>query len=134
MSRHSLKIIAIITLAVTGLLGAASPSHSATPCATLALSVTPGVASAGDNITITGSVFNCSTAKERVNILYELTGPCSASEVGTIRLSLKAGETRSTSLSYTVSASDCPGTYTITVSAYAGGALLDRKSETLTVQ
>jgi hypothetical protein len=132
MSRHSLKIMAIIALALA--LGAAGASQSATPCATLALSVTPVLASAGDNVTITGSVFNCSAAKERVNILYELTGPCSASEVGTIRLSLKSGETRSTSLSYTVSRSDCPGTYTITVSAYAGGVLLDTKSETLTIQ
>lgn len=134
MSRHSLKIMAIIALALTSLLSVASRSQSGTPCATLALSVSPVVATAGDNITISGSVFNCSAAKERVNILYEVTGPCGASEVGTIKLSLKADETRSTSLSYTVSASDCLGTYTITVSAYAGGVLLDRKSETLTVQ
>jgi len=134
MLRHSLKIIATIALAITVLLGVAGTSQSATPCADVTVSIIPDSISPGGVVTVAGSVLNCSGAKERVDIQYGISGPCGVADMGTVRFLLKARETRSSSLSYTVPASACAGTYTITVSAYVGGTLLDTASATLTVQ
>jgi hypothetical protein len=81
---------------------------------------------------VTGSINNCSSANEKVKVKYEAMGPCGYADMGAYSLTLKPGETRTASLSYTVPA--CPGDYTLTATAMSGSTVLATSSTTLTVQ
>jgi hypothetical protein len=127
------KSIARITVFASALvLAVAAVVSAAAPCAKLTVAVNPTIASPGQTVVVTGSVNNCSTGIEKVTVSYSATGPCGYSEVGSVKLTLKPGETRTSSMSYTAPA--CPGDYTITATASSGGADLDTASTVLTVQ
>ena len=83
-------------------------------------------------MTVFGSITNTSSKAEKVTIDYDVVGPCNYTDAYSIKVTLKAGETRTASNSYTVPA--CAGDYTITATATSGGAVLDVKSVTVTAQ
>jgi hypothetical protein len=105
---------------------------AAAPCAKLTVAVNPTIAQPGQTVVVTGSINNCSAATEKVTVTYSASGPCGFSEMGSVKLTLKPGETRTSSMSYT--APTCAGDYTITGTANSGGADIDTASTVLTVQ
>ncbi len=130
MARFSLKWL--VALAAFSLLSIAAFAQSGGPAAQLTLGVTPTVVSAGSTVTVFGSITNTSSRSEKVTITYDVVGPCNYADTYSLKVTLKAGETRTDSSSQTAPA--CPGDYTITATATSGGAVLDIKSVTLTVQ
>ena len=130
MTRFSFKwFVAFVALSV---LSVAAFAQTAGPSAQISLGVTPTVASAGSTVTVFGSITNTSSKAEKVTINYDVVGPCNYTDEYTVKVTLKAGETRSSSTSQTVPA--CAGDYIITATATSGGAVLDTKSVTVTVQ
>jgi hypothetical protein len=130
MTRFSFKWLA--AFAALSLLTVAALAQTTGPTAQLSLGVTPTVASAGGTVTVFGSITNTSSKIEKVTINYDVVGPCNYTDAYTVKVTLKAGETRSSSNSQTVPA--CAGDYTITATATSGGTVLDVKSVTVTVQ
>lgn len=130
MTRFSFKGLA--ALAVLSLLSFGALAQTAGPAAQISLGVTPTVASAGSTVTVFGSITNTSSKAEKVTINYDVVGPCNYTDAYSVKVSLKPGETRTASNSQTAPA--CAGDYTITATAISGGAVLDIKSVTVTVQ
>ena len=130
MTRFSFKWLA--AFAALSLLTVAALAQTTGPTAQLSLGVTPTVASAGGTVTVFGSITNTSSKSEKVTINYDVVGPCNYTDAYTVKVSLRAGETRTASNSQTAPA--CAGDYTITATAISGGAVLDVKSVTVTVQ
>ena len=130
MTRFSFKWLA--ALAALSLLSVAALAQTAGPAAQLSVGVTPTVVSAGGTVTVFGSITNTSSKTEKVTINYDVTGPCNYTDAYTVKVTLKAGETRTASNSQTAPA--CAGDYIITATATSGGAVLDIKSVTVTVQ
>jgi len=130
MTRFSFKWLA--AFAALSLLTVAALAQTTGPTAQLSLGVTPTVASAGGTVTVFGSITNTSSKIEKVTINYDVVGPCNYTDAYTVKVTLKAGETRSSSNSQTAPA--CAGDYTITATATSGGTVLDVKSVTVTVQ
>ena len=130
MTRFSFKWLA--ALAAFSLLSIAALAQTTGPAAQFSLGVTPTVVSGGGTVTVFGSITNTSSKAEKVTINYDVVGPCNFTDAYTVKFTLKAGETRTSSNSYTAPA--CAGDYTITATATSGGAVLDVKSVTVTVQ
>ena len=130
MARFSFKWLAALT--ALSLLSIAAFAQTAGPAAQLSLGVTPTTVSAGSTVTVFGSITNTSSKAEKVTITYDVVGPCNFTDSYTVKVTLKAGETRTSSTSYTLPA--CAGDYTITATATSGGTVLDVKSATFTVQ
>jgi len=130
MTRFSFKWFA--AFAALGLLSVAAIAQTAGPAAQISLGVTPTVASAGSTVTVFGSITNTSSKSEKVTINYDVVGPCNYTDEYTVKVTLKAGETRTLSTNQTAPA--CAGDYTITATAVSGGTVLDVKSATVTVQ
>ena len=130
MTRFSFNWLAAV--AALSLLTVAARAQTAGPAAQLSLGVTPTVASAGGTVTVFGSITNTSSKSEKVTINYDVVGPCNYTDSYTVRVTLRPGETRSSSNSQTVPA--CAGDYIITATAISGGVVLDTKSVTVTVQ
>jgi hypothetical protein len=130
MTRFSFKWLA--TLAAFSLLSVAALAQTTGPAGQISLGVTPTVVSAGGTVTVFGSITNTSSKAEKVTINYDVVGPCNYTDTYSVRVTLKAGETRTASNSQTAPA--CAGDYTITATATSGGTVLDVKSATVTVQ
>ena len=130
MTRFSFNWLAAV--AALSLLTVAARAQTAGPAAQLSLGVTPTVASAGGTVTVFGSITNTSSKSEKVTINYDVVGPCNYTDSYTVRVTLRPGETRSSSNSQTVPA--CAGDYIITATAISGGTVLDTKSVTVTAQ
>ena len=130
MATFSFKWLA--ALAAFSLLSVAALAQTAGPAAQLSLGVTPTVVSAGSTVTVFGSITNTSSKLEKVTINYDVVGPCNFTDAYTLKVTLKPGETRTASNSYTLPT--CAGDYTVTATATSGGAVLDIKSATVTVQ
>ena len=130
MTRVSFKWLA--ALAALSLLSVAALAQTTGPAGQISLGVTPTVVSAGGTVTVFGSITNTSSKAEKVTINYDVVGPCNYTDAYSVKVTLKAGETRTASNSYTAPA--CAGDYTITATATSGGAVLDVKSVTVTVQ
>jgi len=122
----------LVALAALSLLSFAALAQTAGPAAQISLGVTPTVVSGGGTVTVFGSITNTSSKMEKVTINYDVVGPCNYTDAYSVKVTLKAGETRTASNSYTAPA--CAGDYTITATATSGGAVLDIKSVTVTVQ
>lgn len=130
MTRFSFMwLAAFVALSV---LSIAALAQTTGPAAQLSLGVTPTTVSAGGTVTVFGSITNTSSRAEKVTITYDVVGPCNYADTYSVKVTLKAGETRTASNSYTAPA--CAGDYTITATATSGGAVLDIKSATVTVQ
>ena len=130
MTRFSFKWLA--ALAALSLLSVAALAQTTGPTAQASLGVTPTVTSAGGTVTVFGSITNTSSKAEKVTVNYDVAGPCSYTDAYTVKFTLKPGETRTASNSYTAPA--CAGDYLITATATSGGTVLDVKSVTVTVQ
>ena len=130
MERFSFKWLA--TLAVLSLLSFAALAQTTAPTAQISLGVTPTVVSGGSAVTVFGSITNTSSKLEKATVTYDVVGPCNFTDAYTIKVNLRAGETRTSSTSYTMPA--CAGDYTVTATATSGGTVLDVKSATVTVQ
>ena len=130
MTRFSFKWFA--GFAAVSLLCVAALAQTTGPAAQISLGVTPTVVSAGGTVTVFGSITNTSSKAEKVTVNYDVVGPCNYTDAYTVKVSLRAGETRTSSNSQTAPA--CPGDYTITATATSGAAVLDVKSVTVTVQ
>ena len=130
MERFSFKWLAAI--ATLSLLSVVALAQTSGPAAQISLGVTPTVASAGSTVTVFGSITNTSSKTAKVTVSYDVVGPCNYADAYSVKVTLKPGETRTSSNSYTAPA--CAGDYTITATATSGGAVLDVKSATVTVQ
>ena len=130
MTRFSFKWLA--AFAALSLLSVAAPAQTTGPAAQISLGVTPTVVSAGGTVTVFGSITNTSSKAEKVTVNYDVVGPCNYTDAYSVKVSLRAGETRTSSTSQTVPG--CAGDYTITATAISGGTVLDVKSATVTVQ
>jgi hypothetical protein len=130
MTRFSFKWLA--AFAALSLLSVAAFAQTTGPAAQLSLGVTPTTVSAGSTVTVFGSITNTSSKAEKVTISYDVVGPCNYTDAYTVKVTLHAGETRTASNSYTAPA--CAGDYIITATATSGGAVLDTKTATVTVQ
>ena len=130
MTRFSFKWLAVF--AALSLLSVGALAQTSGPAAQISLGVTPTVVSAGGTVTVFGSITNTSSKAEKVTVNYDVVGPCNYADTYTVKVSLRAGETRTSSNSQTAPA--CAGDYTITATAISGGSVLDVKSATVTVQ
>ena len=130
MTRFSFKWLA--ALAVLSILSVVVLAQTTEPTVQTSLGVTPTVVSAGGTVTVFGSITNTSTKSEKVTIDYDVVGPCNYTDTYSAKITLKPGETRTSTNTYTAPA--CPGDYIITATATSGGTVLDVKSATVTVQ
>ena len=130
MTRFSFKWLA--ACAALTLLSVAALAQTTGPAVETSLGATPTTVSAGGTVTVFGSITNTSSRTLKVTINYDVVGPCNYTDAYTVKVTLKAGETRTSTNSYTAPA--CAGDYTITATATSGGAVLDIKSATITVQ
>ena len=130
MTRFSFKWLA--ALAAFSLLTVAAFAQTTGPAAQISLGVTPTVVNAGGTVTVFGSITNTTSKAEKVTVNYDVVGPCNYTDTYSLKVTLRAGETRTASNSYTVPA--CAGDYTITATATSGGTVLDVKSATFTAQ
>ncbi len=130
MARFSLRwLTALVALSLFSIAALAQASG---PAAQLSVGVTPTTVSAGGTVTVFGSITNTSSRSEKVTITYDVIGPCNFTDTYSIEVTLKAGETRTDSTTYTAPA--CAGDYTITATATSRGTVLDIKTNTVTVQ
>lgn len=130
MARFSFKWLAAFT--ALSLLSIAALAQATRAAAQLSLGVTPTTVSAGATVTVFGSITNTSSKAEKVTVTYDVVGPCNYTDTYSVKVTLQTGETRTASNSQT--APDCAGDYIITATATSGGAVLDVKSVTVTVQ
>ena len=130
MTRFSFKWLAAV--AALSLLTVVAFAQTAGPSGQISLGVTPTVVSGGGTVTVFGSFTNTSSKAEKVTVNYDVVGPCNYTDSYSVKVTLKAGETRTASNSQTAPA--CAGDYTITATAISGGTVLDVKSATVTVQ
>src|SRR5690349_3606305 len=130
MTRFSFKWLVAFT--AFSLLSVAALAQAAAPSVQTSLGVTPTVVNGGGTVTVFGSITNTSSKTEKLTINYDVVGPCNYTDTYTVKISLKPGETRTSSNSYTVPA--CAGDYTITATAISGGTVLDVKTVTVTAQ
>jgi hypothetical protein len=133
MTRFSFKwLAAFAAFSLLSVAALAQTQTTATPGAQLSLGVTPTTVSAGGTVTVFGSITSTSSKSEKVTVNYDVVGPCNYTDTYSVKVTLRAGETRTASNSYAVPA--CAGDYTITATATSGGAVLDVKSATFTAQ
>jgi len=130
MARFSFKWLAALT--ALSLLSIASFAQTSGPAAQLSVGVTPTTVSAGSTVTVFGSITNTSTKSEKVTIDYDVVGPCNYTDTYSVKVTLKPGETRTSSTSYTLPT--CAGDYTLTATAISGSTVLDVKTVTVTAQ
>ena len=122
----------LVAVAALSLLSVAAIAQTAGPSGQLSVGVAPTVVSAGGTVTVFGSITNTSSKSEKVTVTYDVVGPCNYTDAYSVKVTLRAGETRTSSTSYTLPA--CAGDYTVTATATSGGAVLDIKSVTITAQ
>ncbi len=130
MTRFSLKWLA--ALAALSLLSVVAIAQTTGPTVQTSLGVTPTVVNAGGTVTVFGSITNTSSKTLKLTVNYDVVGPCNYTDAYTVKLTLKPGETRTSSNSYTVP--NCAGDYIITGTASSGNTVLDTKSVTVTAQ
>jgi uncharacterized membrane protein len=130
MARFSFKWLAV--LAALSLLSVAAFAQTAGSSVQSSLGVTPTTTTAGGTVTVFGSVTNTSNKSLKLTVNYDVVGPCNYTDSYTVKLTLRPGETRTSSNSYTAPA--CAGDYLITATAVSGSNVLDSKSVTVTVQ
>ena len=130
MTRFSFKWLAAFT--AISLLSIAALAQTTGSVVQSSLGVTPTVTTAGSTVTVFGSITNTSSKSLKVTVDYNVVGPCNYTDNYQVKLTLKPGETRTSSTSQTVPA--CAGDYVITATATSGGTVLDVKSVTVTAQ
>jgi len=132
MARFSFKWLAALAAFSVLSIAAFAQTQASAPSVETSLGVTPTTASVGSTVTVFGSITNTSSKSLKVTIDYTVVGPCNFTDAYTTKITLRPGETRTSSNSYTVPG--CAGDYLITATATAGGTVLDTKSVTVTAQ
>lgn len=132
MTRFSFKWLVVLAAVSLLSVGTLAQTTATSPSAQLSLGVTPTTVPAGGTVTVFGSITNTSSKSEKVTVNYDVVGPCNYTDTYSVKVTLRDGETRTASTSYTVPA--CAGDYTITATAISGNAVLDIKSATFTAQ
>jgi len=135
MSKISIKwsivIAALVTLALPA--PALPAPQSSQPCANVSISLAPPVVARGGTVTAAASIENCSTARQRYTIRYELTTPCTRSVLFSIPVRFEAGASFSASYSFRIPSFACRGDYSVTVKIFSGTTLLSSSTAMLTV-
>jgi len=133
MTRFSFKwLAAFAAFSLLSVAAFAQTQMTATPGAQLSLGVSPTTVSAGGTVTVFGSITSTSSKSEKVTVNYDIVGPCNYTDTYSVKVTLRPGETRTATTSYTLPA--CAGDYTVTATAVSGGSVLDVKSATVTAQ
>lgn len=130
MARFSFKWLAAV--AALSMLSLAAFAQTSGPSVQSSLGVTPNPTTAGGTVTVFGSITNTSNKSLKLTVNYDVVGPCNYTDSYTVKLTLRPGEIRTSSNSYTVPA--CAGDYIITATAISGSTVLDTKSVTVTAQ
>ena len=130
--RISVPRIIFLSFLTAACFSTAALASNATPCANLVVTASPTTASVGQPITLAGEVTNCSTATEKLSVIYNVIDPNGVADTYSYAFGLAAGKTRSDST--IVAAPSTPGTYTIDVSVYSGGQRIAENTQTVTVQ
>jgi hypothetical protein len=134
MSKISIKwafvMAAVLTLALPS---TSLRAQSSAPCANVSVSLAPPVVARGGTVTAAASLENCSTARQRYTIRYELTTPCTQAVLFSIPIRLDAGQTLSASYSFRIPRFTCPGDYVVTVKVLSGTTELSSSVAMLTV-
>jgi hypothetical protein len=135
MSKISIKwgivIAALVTLALPST--ALPAPQTAEPCANVSVSLSPPVVARGGTVTAAASIENCSTARQRYTIRYELTTPCTRSVLLSFPVTFEAGAAFSASYSFRVPSFACRGDYAVTVKVFSGTTLLSSSTAMITV-
>lgn len=132
MSRLSFKgVVAVVTAMMFISL---VPAFAAAPCATLSYTIDKTVVARGETITATASIKNCSTSKQTYTVKYTIITPLGNASMGSAKVALASGETRSASLSYTIPKWVPSGEYIVSATVYSGSQPLTTASATITVQ
>ena len=129
--RWSIVIVALVTLVLPAP-GLPAP-QSSEPCANVSISLAPPVVARGGTVTAAASIENCSTARQRYTISYELTTPCTQAVLFSIPVRFEAGASFSASYSFRIPRFTCPGNYVVTVKVLSGTTLLSSSTAMLTV-
>ncbi len=121
-------------ISIIGLVLLISPAFSAAPCAQMKMTVSPTTITRGAMANATGSIKNCSGQEETLSVKYSASGPCDFNVSGTRGITLAAGQTQSTTIPVMVPAAACPGTYTLTATAFSGKTRVATASIKVTVE
>ena len=137
------RIIALAALALTLGIAAATtaqtpePQPAATDCATARVAITSANPKAGDELTATVSVVNCSTEKERFVVKFSYTDPCGeTTQMGTDSVKLAGGETQDKQITFLAPASPagCAGSFKVNGTIVAAGKELTTASTAFSVR
>lgn len=77
----------------------------------------PDTATAGEDVTASGSVTNNTSRTQPTEVAVTLTDPSGDTDTISHKVPIKAGETKSLTYTYTVDSSDEKGAYELTVAA-----------------
>ena len=132
------RIIALAALALTLGIAAATTAQTQQPsnCATAHVKLTSSNPKAGDELTATVSVENCSTEKERVVVKYSYTDSCGeTTQMGTDTMKLEPGQTQDKQITFLApAAAACEGGFKVTGTILAGGKELTTASAPFSVR
>ena len=121
------RIIALAALALTLGIAAATTAQTqpeSTNCATARVAITSANPKAGDELTATVSVENCSTEKERILVKFSYTDPCGeTTQMGNVAVKLAGGETKSEQITFLAPAAPagCAGSFKVSGTIIADG-------------
>lgn len=107
-------------------------SAATVPCADVTMTATPSVVAPWAKETVATSLFNCSGAVEVVKVKLDVTGPRGHTASFAFPIWLRAGQTRSASVSFP--APPILGTYSASVTISFGSTVLDSASASFIVQ
>ena len=133
------RIIALAALAVTLCIAAATTAQTQPPtsCATARVALTSATPKAGDELTATVSVENCSTEKERFTVKYSYTDPCGeTTQMGNVAVKLAAGETKPEQITFLAPAAPagCAGNFKVNGTIIADGKEVTTASASFSVR
>ncbi len=132
------RIIAVAGLALTLVVAVATTAQTQQPtdCATAHVKLTSSALKAGDEMTATVAIVNCSAEKESLVINYSYTDPCGeTTEMSKVSLKLKAGEQQDAKLTFLApSSAGCAGSFKVNASIVAGGKELTKASAPFSVK
>lgn len=125
------RTLALAALALAVAFAAATRAQTQPPvggqqsvnCATARVTLSSANPKAGDVLTATVSVENCSAEKERLVIKYSHTDSCGEmTQLGTAALRLKPGETQPAQINFTApAATGCEGGFKMSAVVMAAG-------------
>jgi uncharacterized protein (DUF58 family) len=128
--------VAALALALAAAVATTAQTQQPTHCATARVTLSSSALKAGDEMTATVAVENCSAEKESLFIQYSYTDPCGeTTEMSKEPLKLKAGEKQDARLTFLApSSTGCSGSFKVNASILAGGKELTKASAPFSVK